>query len=64
MISREQRHTARLSLNLSANALAKLADVAVNTILNIEDGKDFKQSSMEALQEALESRAFCSPGPT
>jgi transcriptional regulator with XRE-family HTH domain len=44
MISREQLHTARLSLNLSVNALAKLADVSPHTVWNLEGGSDFRAS--------------------
>lgn len=63
IISREQLHTARLSLGLSLNALAKLAGVATNTVLNIEEGADYKQSSMAALEGALRDRGVLFAGP-
>lgn len=53
MISKWQLHAGRMSLGLSVNALGRLADVAPNSILNIEAGKDFKASTMAALEKTL-----------
>lgn len=55
MISSWQLHAGRVSLGLSVNALARAAEVAPNSILNIEDGRDFKASTMEALEAALKA---------
>jgi transcriptional regulator with XRE-family HTH domain len=58
MISAKQLHTARLSLNLSVNALAKMAGVAPNSVWNIEDDKDHKASTMLALERALKDEGI------
>jgi DNA-binding XRE family transcriptional regulator len=63
MISRQQLHIARLSLDMSVNALAKLAGVAPNTVWAIEQGADYKQSSMAALESALRDRGVLFAGP-
>jgi transcriptional regulator with XRE-family HTH domain len=50
MISAQQLHTGRISLGLNVAQLAKLGGVAPNSIWAIEQGADFKASTMQALE--------------
>jgi transcriptional regulator with XRE-family HTH domain len=46
---------ARAALNLNGGDLAKVARVGINTISRFEQGREARQSSVEALQRALEA---------
>jgi transcriptional regulator with XRE-family HTH domain len=46
---------ARAAVRWGVRELAAKAGVAVNTVARIENGADAKQSTMDALQRALES---------
>jgi hypothetical protein len=54
MITKDQLHIGRVSLNLNVAQLARLAGVAPNSIHGIERGFDFKASTMISLQTAME----------
>jgi hypothetical protein len=58
MITKDQLHIGRVSLGLNVAQLARLADVAPNSIHGIERGFDFKASTMLALQAALEAKGI------
>ncbi len=46
---------ARAAVGWGVRELAKKAGVAANTVTRIENGADAKQSTMDRLQQALES---------
>jgi transcriptional regulator with XRE-family HTH domain len=46
---------ARVAVGWGVRDLAKKAGVAANTVTRIENGADAKQSTMDRLQQALES---------
>jgi len=50
-----QLKMARAAIGWGVRDLAKKAGVAANTVTRIENGADAKQSTMDRLQQALES---------
>ena len=50
-----QLRMARAALGWGVRRLAEMAGVNANTVTRIENGADAKQSTMEALQQALEA---------
>lgn len=53
MISAQQAHIARLSLNLSMAAVAKQTGIALNTVKAIEAGADSRRSTLAALESTF-----------
>ncbi|ATU92753.1 helix-turn-helix domain-containing protein [Phyllobacterium zundukense] len=51
-----QLKMARVAAGWGVRELAKAAGVTANTVTRIEKGADAKQSTMDALQKALEAR--------
>jgi len=50
-----QLRMARAAVRWGVRDLAKKAGITANTVTRIENGADAKQSTMDALQQALES---------
>src|SRR6476619_6324342 len=50
-----QLRMARAAIGWGVRELAEKADVTANTVTRIENGADAKQSTMDALQRALEA---------
>jgi transcriptional regulator with XRE-family HTH domain len=51
-----QLKMARVAVGWGVRELAEAAGVTANTVTRIENGKDAKQSTLDALQQALEGR--------
>ena len=55
MITSDQMKMARAALGWGVRELAKMSDVAANTISKIENGSDARVSTVERIQAALET---------